>query len=111
METDSPTGDSPAAISTSVIDLVEEDFENVYDVPFITVNRIDGQYVAEVMLSGNERTDEVRIQTALDVGFGLGHHSYARVHSDREYEGADDSVLIYFTPDSIPDDISGMWPR
>lgn len=83
----------------------------MHDSPFVTVNRIDGQYLAEVFLCGDEAVDQARIQTALDVGYSFGVHSYAIVYNDIAYEGCDDSVRIHFTPDSIPDDIGGMWPR
>lgn len=77
-----------------------EDFENVYDVPFITVNRIDGLYEAEVIFSGDEAVDQARLQTALDVGASYGVY----VHAVRPSDYPDDdveSVTIHFTADPI----------
>lgn len=108
METDRHPATGPVALAEGA----EEDFENIYDVPFVTVNRIDGRYVAEVILSGNEGVDQVRIQAALDVGFAYGVHAYARIHSDiTYYEDDTKSILIHFTPDSLPDDIEYAWSR
>jgi alkanesulfonate monooxygenase SsuD/methylene tetrahydromethanopterin reductase-like flavin-dependent oxidoreductase (luciferase family) len=81
---------------TAVLTLVEDEFESIFDVPFITVNKVDGQFQAEVILSGDPETDLERIQEALDVGTVYGVHAYARVHSEFGH-----GVLIYFTPDEI----------
>lgn len=98
METGQPDGDRHESLSAisgdSAVLTVVDEFENIYDVPFITVNRIGfGCYVAEVVLSGDDETDLDRIQTALDVATVQGVHAYARVH------GEFDTTLIYFTPD------------
>lgn len=97
METGLPDGDrtmSPVATSEDdAVLTVEDDFATVYDAPFITVNRIEGQYQAEVITSGDRETDLERIQTALDVGTVHGVHPYARVHG--EYG----NILIFFSPD------------
>ncbi len=71
----------------------DEDFECVFDVPYITVNRIEGRYLAEVVLSDDETTSLDRIETALAVGREHGVHAYARIHGDYG------TVLIHFTDD------------
>jgi len=80
---------------TGVLAVVEEDFKSIYDVPFVTVNRIDGQFVAEVIFSGNPVIDLDRINTALKVGIEHGVRAYARVF------GTYGNVLIYFTDDPL----------
>lgn len=72
----------------------DEDFENIFDAPYITVNRISGRYQAEVILSGNDILDQDRIQTALDVGAVHGVRAYANV------QGTYGNVLIHFTEKS-----------
>jgi hypothetical protein len=100
METGSTGGVLPLPATGDAIVLdVEDDFESVYDVPFITVNKIGSKYLAEVVLSGDVETDLARVQTALDVGATRGVHAYARVYSDLVYEGTADSILIHFTAD------------
>jgi hypothetical protein len=79
---------------SGVLTIVEDEFESILDVPFITVNKVDGQFQAEVILSGDSETDLERIQTALDVGTMYGVHAFARVHSEFGH-----GVLICFTPD------------
>jgi hypothetical protein len=68
----------------------EDTFLPIYDAPFITLNRVDGEHIAEVIMCGNPCTDLDRIQSCLDVGKQLGLTPYARVHG--EYS----NVLIYF---------------
>lgn len=75
------------------------DFESVHDVPFITVNRVDGQYRAEVILSGNPATDTARIQEALDVGYTYGVHAFAR-----KWGAGGNHLAIFFTPDHTGDE-------
>lgn len=73
--------------------IVVDDFESIYDVPFVTVNRVGGEYQAEVIFSGNEDTDLDRVRTALAVGTERGVRAYARVF------GTYGNVMIYFTAD------------
>lgn len=73
---------------------IEEDFENVLDVPFITMNRVDGQYIAEVVIDLDDEVTEARVQQALNVGYQYGVHSYARKHGDYNV------ILIHFTADT-----------
>jgi hypothetical protein len=93
-------------IPTPATDVVEdfEDFESIYDVPFITVNRIDGRFRAQVVVSENELVTLDRIQEAIDVGRQHGQHAYARKHGDIMYPtlaGLDYGVIdIIFTPDT-----------
>jgi hypothetical protein len=90
---------------------VEEDFRSIYDVPYVTVNKIDGQFVAEVIFSGNPEVDLDRVSTALRVGLEHGVRAYARVF------GTYGNVLIYFTDDPLggliygpsADEIGGEW--
>lgn len=96
MEAGSRAASHPAAASedTGVLTIVEDDFVSVYDVPFITMNKVGGQYQAEVIMSLDDSTSEARIQEALDVGHVHGVHAYARILG--EYN----NVLIFFTPDT-----------
>lgn len=104
METSSQTGAAPAAATwdAGVLDVVET-FDNLYDVPFIVVNRINGLIVAEVECSDSELTTESRIQEATEVARRHGQRLFARVESDIDYpelEGIDfGSVTLHFSPD------------
>lgn len=80
---------------TTVAQEVNEDFENVLDVPFVTVNRINGRYFAEVIASEDDTVTKARIQQALDVGHTKGVHAFAGKH------GTYNNILIYFTPDHM----------
>lgn len=93
MDTGSPADTYSAAATedTGVLTVVETDFETIYDVPFITVNKVGGKFLAEVFGSEDERITEARIQEALDVGHMHGVHAYARVWG--EYN----NVRIFFT--------------
>jgi hypothetical protein len=81
---------SPATLAEDIeamgaieaVTIESESFENVFDRPFMTMNKIDGVYVAEVVLSGEPTTDLGRIQTVLDVGKIHGVEPWARVHGD-----------------------------
>ena len=87
-----PSG-SIQPLSEDLILTVVDDFESIYDVPFVTVNRVDGEIQAEVLLSGNTVIDNDRLSTAMSVAAEHGHQAYARVFGD------DDNVLLYFTDD------------
>lgn len=76
-----------------VLDIGDEDFENVLDERFMTVNRINDKYEGEVILSGNHDIDELRILRVIEVGRARGVHVYARKHGG-------DSILIFFTADT-----------
>lgn len=76
---------------TDILTAVEEEFECLYDVPYVTVNKIDGEIQAEVIFSGNEVVDLDRIRTALSVGAEHGYRAYARVF------GTYHNVLILFS--------------
>lgn len=84
--------DDRVSEDTDILTAVDE-FENLHDASHITVNLIKGKVQAEVILSGVEEVDQIRIQTALDVGASRGQHAYARVH------GVYGNILIYFCPD------------
>lgn len=85
---------SPIAIKDDggVFDGEDEDFESVYDVPFMTVNRIGDEYQGEVVLSGDYTLDLARVQTVLDAGTARGQYCYARKH------GLYGTILIFFAP-------------
>jgi hypothetical protein len=106
MDTSSTVEDSPATATEGAVafDVVEDDFMSIYDVPFITVNRVDGKFFAEVVASDNESVTLSRVQEALEVGRRYGQHVYARKHGDIVYPelaGVDNGViLIAFTPDA-----------
>lgn len=95
---DSTAGASPAGTTiyedADVLTVGEDDFENLLDEPFITVNRIGSKYEGEVILSGDHALDEARVERALDVGRSRGVHAYARKHGG-------DSVLIFFTANTV----------
>lgn len=85
METAAPSDD------TQPLATIVDDFKTVYDVPFVTVNRMwDGEFEAEVVFSGNPQVDLDRVQTALAVGREHGVRAYARVFEE-------DYVIIYFS--------------
>lgn len=76
----------------SVLTVDEDDFAPIFDAPFVTVAQIEGQFQAEVILSGDPAVDRERIQTALDVG--AKHHVSA-------FAGtllSDTRALICFAP-------------
>jgi hypothetical protein len=83
---------------------MEDDFENVYDVPFIVINRVDGKYLAEVEFSDNDLVNFARVEEALEVGRLYGQHAYARKHGDIGYPELaglfHGVVTIAFTPDT-----------
>lgn len=81
----------------TLLTVVDEDFENIYDVPFVTVNRIDDEIHAEIILSGIDEVDEDRLNTAQSVAREHGFRSYARVFADLYEDG--DACLMYFTND------------
>ena len=89
METAAPSDDTQP-LATLVGD---PDFRNIYDVPFVTVNRVGAEYEAEVVFSGDAQIDMDRLQTAFSVARERGFRPYARVFIDY------DAVLIYFTDD------------
>jgi hypothetical protein len=105
MEASRQTGLVPAAVTgdTDVLIAVDEEFFNVYDVPFIIVNMIDGQCVAEVEASFRPLSTESRVQEAKEVARRLGQRLVSMSVGDREYpelEGIASGVItLYFTPD------------
>lgn len=105
-----PEGDSQAEGSTlTTLDDVDEDFDCVYDVPFVTVNRVGGEYLAEVVFSHDPVVDGDRVRTALAVGLDHGVRAFARVFGD-------DCVTIHFTDEpskgliwGLEDEIGNSW--
>jgi hypothetical protein len=92
--TSSQEGEVSPAATTTVEEsglFAEEDFEEILDVPFMTVNRIGHEYFGEVVLSGDDVVDRARVQKVLDTGAEHGQHVYARKHG--EYG----TILIFFT--------------
>ena len=95
---------------TGILTAVDEEFVNLYDVPFVTVNKVDGLVLAEVLLSGSREIDRDRVETALSVGREHGVTAYARVFGDYG------NVLIYFADDpdkgviwAFMDELGGEW--
>lgn len=106
MDSNSTVGTVPHPVTegVGVLDAVDEDFMNVYDVPFIIVNRVDGRLVAEVELSDNDLVNMDRIQEAVEVGRREGEHVFASKNGDISYPtlaGLSHGWLeIIFTPDT-----------
>lgn len=93
MEPAVPSGVAPFSGDTGILSVVEveDDFEAIYDVPFVTVNRVGGELQAEVIFSGVKDIDQDRVETALSVASERGYRAYARVFGDMS------NVLIYFS--------------
>lgn len=96
METGSTVTPAGGPGDTGVLIVEDEQFESILDVPFVTVNMIDGKLVAEIVKSADPALTLERIQAALNVGYARGQHSWARVEGD--YEDYD-VVTIHFMPD------------
>ena len=100
----------PGDTSTLTVVETEDDFEAIYDVPFVTVNRVGGELQAEVIFSGIRDIDQDRVDTALSVARERGFRAYARVFGDMQ------NVLIYFTDEpskgliwGLEDEIGDGW--
>ena len=93
-------GSTAAPGGTDVLTVIEEEgeFESLHDVPFITVNRIDGKIIAEVFKDWDPVVTEARIKAAQDVGYAHGHHLWAAVHGDYSHLGYG-VVTLHFMPD------------
>jgi hypothetical protein len=87
-------GESPSSGPASV-DAVDEKFKTILDIPFVTVVRINGQYIAEVILSGVPDMDQELIQIALSKGREHGVREWFRKPGKRRKR-----ETIYFMPDS-----------
>jgi hypothetical protein len=92
MEPAVPGGAQPLTEDTDILTVVD-DFESIYDVPYVTVNRVGNELQAEVMLSGVPEIDEDRLSTAQSVAWERGYRAYARVFGDL-YGGS--AVTLYF---------------
>jgi hypothetical protein len=98
-------GPATASGGEEALDAVAEDFENLYDVPFIMVNRIEGKIEAEVEASDDEAITLARIHEAQEVVRRKhGQHLFASKVGDREYpelQGIYHGVItLHFTPDT-----------
>lgn len=93
MEPVVPSGEITPLIEDTAVLTVEDDFESIYDVPFVTVNRVGGEIEAEVQLCGVRHIDDDRLSTAHSVAGELGYRAYARVF------GLSGQVLLYFSSD------------
>lgn len=110
MEPGVPSGDlHPLTEDTDILTVVD-DFESIYDVPFVTVNRIGDEIHAEVLLSGVDEIDHDRISTAMSVAGERGFRAYARVF------GTYGNVVLYFTDEpskgliwGLEDEIGNSW--
>lgn len=105
-----PSEDDPCEEGI-VLTYVDELFECVYDVPFVTVNRVGGEFMAEVVFSGDPMIDGDRVRTALQVGVDHGVRAFARVFGD-------DCVTIHYTDEpshglvwGLEDEIGLSWLR
>lgn len=110
METSRQTGSAPVAAAagdTGVLDVVDEVFENIYDVPFIVVNKIDGLIEAEVEASASEMVTTDRIQEAQEVARRHGQRLWAQTVADIEYPELEGiyfgTITLYFKPDTDGD--------
>lgn len=97
MDTGSNAGTAPAAASgnSDVLTVVEEEFENIYDAPYIIVNRIDGDIVA--LVEGDPEdgaATQARIDTAVEKGEAAGGRFYAAEYGDV----GPNFITIFFAP-------------
>jgi hypothetical protein len=95
MEAAVPGGEScPLTEDIGVLTAVADDydgvFKNIYDVPYVTVNRVEDEIHAEVHLTGYAEIDHDRLMTAHSVAREKGFRSYCRFFADL-YE--DDNVV------------------
>ena len=72
-------------------------FKNLYDCPFVLVNRVGDEIHAEVLKSYIDGVTDDRIMTAQSVAGKLGFRIYARKFGDL-YED-DNTVLLRFSDD------------
>lgn len=87
MEPAVPSGEiEPLIEDTDILTVVDDYdgfFENLYDVPFVTVNRDLDEIEAEVYLVGvSDEIGRDRIMTACLVARKLGFRCYSRVFGD-----------------------------
>lgn len=94
MEPAVPSGVQPLTEDTDILTAVDDDFENIYDVPFVTVNRVGVELEAEVHLSGVKEIDEDRLGTAMAIAVERGFRSYARFFGDL-YEDSNVVTLLF----------------
>jgi len=94
-----PSGEIlPLSEDRDILTVVDDEvFENLYDVPFVTVNRVGDEIEAEVVLSGVKEIDQDRLATAQSVAGEKGFRAYARIFGDL-YEDSN-VVTILFTDD------------
>jgi len=84
-----------ASSRLAVIEIADSEYETVYDVPFISMNRAGARYEGEVILTGVAETDDARFRELLDVGRAHGQRA------DTMEQGPYSSVLVYFTADVV----------
>ena len=94
MEPVVPSVPQPLIEDTDILTAVDDDFENIYDVPFVTVNRVGVELEAEVHLSGMKEIDEDRLGAAMSIAVERGFRSYARVFGDL-YESSNVVTLLF----------------
>ena len=89
MEAGSQVGVHPTAVE------YEPAVENVYDAPYITVNRVDGDLVAEVAVHPFDEDETMaRIKTAIDVAASEGW----KFHAAHGAEFSPGWMRIFFSP-------------
>lgn len=96
MESAVPGGEhQPFSVDTDILTIVEtESFACLYDVPYVTVNWVDGEIQAEVILSGVDEIDHDRLTAAHTEAAKYGMRSYARYFGDL-YEGNNAVTVLY----------------
>ena len=70
----------PAGPKDAVV--LGESFRNILDIPYVTVNLIDGEIIAEVLLTGDEMHDRLRLSAADSAAAKYNQRSYARRDGD-----------------------------
>lgn len=105
-----PGGAGPLSEDTGILTVIDEYdgvFQNLYDVPFVLVNRVGDEIHAEIVVTNvDDEIDQDRMMTAHSVAAKLGFRSFARVFGDL-YE--DDNVVQYkYTDDPAKGLIWGL---
>lgn len=90
MERNALRDDVVAAGIEEIDELLEDDFESLYDAPMVALVRTGALYMGEVTFSGSEALDATRTHKLLATARAKGLTPYGRQH------GEFGSLLIYF---------------
>src|SRR4029453_10789792 len=71
---------APTAEDADVLTVVEESFESILQIPYVSVVKINGECQAEVWLCGDEVYDRLRLDRAHQAAAKEGQRSYATRH-------------------------------